>query len=141
MPTTKGTVVAEFVDKYGDTRKIRQIGRKRVSIEKKSDTVSHHLNRAAASLIAQNIKAARIRAGLTLEEACLRAGLKSDNPKERMWDIENAHRKEGLRFGTLYAIALALNCEAASLLPTTEEVRALAGASVEVMPTVAIIAA
>jgi transcriptional regulator with XRE-family HTH domain len=71
----------------------------------------------------------RLAQGLTLEELCLRAGLVSATPKSRMWEIENGTRKEGLRFGTLFALAHALGVEASDLLPSVAEALCLADIS------------
>jgi hypothetical protein len=52
-----------------------------------------------------------------------------------MWEIENGVRKEGVRFGTLYAIAIALDVEVSDLIPTRAEVVELAPVEVVVEPT------
>ena len=127
----KATVVAEFEDKYGETKKICQIGRRRFAIAKNKDTVITLLNREAAVLIGQKIKDRRVQCGLTLAELCEQAGLVSSFPKQRMWEIENSIRKNGLRMGTLFALASALDCEATDLMPTVEDVRDLAGVDFE----------
>jgi len=43
-------------------------------------------------------------------------------PKEYMWSIENAVRDNGVRIGTLFAIARALGCEVGDLLPNVSDV-------------------
>jgi transcriptional regulator with XRE-family HTH domain len=86
------------------------------------------LNRRVADLTAAKIKARRIELNLTLEDVCVKAGMASATPKSRMWEIENCQAKHGIRFGTLYAIAIALETTPQQLLPTIDEV--LAGAIV-----------
>lgn len=131
----KGQIVASFIDKYGETRHLRQSGKRRIQVAKNTDTVSHKMNRVAASMIGSRIKECRLAAGLTLEELCVRAGLVSATPKSRMWEIENAIRQEGMRMGTLFALAHALNCEVGDLLPTVSAVSEMAGVSVETSVT------
>lgn len=126
----KGKIVAEFVDKYGEIRKLRQEGRHSIKVAKNTDTVSHKLNRVAAVMIGTKIKERRLAAGLTLEGLCLLAGLVSATPKNRMWEIENSLRQEGTRMGTLFAIAKALKCEVADLLPTVAAVSEMAGVEI-----------
>lgn len=123
----KGQIVATFINKYGEEQKLRQVGKRRIQVAKNTETVSHKLNLVAAVMIGAKIKERRIAAGLTLEALCTRAGLVSATPKSRMWEIENAIRQEGLRMGTLFAIAHALGCEATELMPTTTVVAEHAG--------------
>jgi hypothetical protein len=66
---------------------------------------------------------------LTLVELATRIGAGTGNPKQRMWHLENpglrqstAGRYGGMRLGTLYALALALDVEVCDLLPRTSEV-------------------
>ena len=126
----KGSIVAEFVDKFGTTRQLRRIGQRRIALAKNTDTVSHKLNRVAAKMIGAKIRDKRLAAGLTLEELCTRAGLVAAIPKSRMWEIENSIRREGVRTGTLFALAKALNCEVVDFIPTVAEVCELAGVAI-----------
>lgn len=120
--------VATFTDKYGDERRIYREGQRgKLRAEKPGDTVSHLMNRAVAVLVGASIKRRRIAAGLTLEDLCTRAGLRSETPKHRMWEIETAAREHGTRMGTLYALARALGCTPQDLMPTMDEVLAKAG--------------
>jgi DNA-binding Xre family transcriptional regulator len=124
MPNRRPDVKAEFQDKYGETRKIHTT-RHGYKVLRENVTPALQLNRELAALIGSKIKAKRIAAHLSLESLCRRAGLVSQTPKSRMWEIENAKRQEGIRLGTLYAIAIALDCEASELLPTIEEAKSL----------------
>ncbi len=123
----RGQIVAEFIDKYGETRKLRQVGPRRIKVAKDTDTVSHKMNRVASKMIGAKIKERRIAAGLSLEELCILSGLVSATPKQRMWEIENALRQEGTRTGTLFALAKALNCEVSDLMPSVAAVAEMAG--------------
>ena len=136
---TRGFTQVEFVDQYGESRTIYRQGGSALRIKKKSDTISHILNRVAAEMTGDRIKSRRIAAGLTLDGLLQKAGLAAGvgQGKSRMYEIENAGRQrngrgrqaQGVRFGTLYALAMALECEVTDLLPTTREVAERAGDS------------
>ncbi len=148
---SRGFTQVEFVDQYGDKRTIYRQSGDALRIKKKSDTVSHILNRAAAELTGDNIRARRIAAGLTLDGLLQKAGLAAGpgQGKARMWEIETASRTrngtgrqaQGVRFGTLYAIAIALECEVADLLPSAKEVADKAGVAMIVPNAVRLSAA
>jgi hypothetical protein len=56
----------------------------------------------------------------------VRCGMVNGHPKNRMYEIEAGQRRQGVRLGTLYAIAAALNVEATSFLPPVSDVLAKA---------------
>ncbi len=114
-------VVASFEDRYGDTRFIHKTPMG-LRVARKEGTLVDHLNPVLSKMIGRNIHDARVRKGMTLEELCLASGLVSVTPKSRMWEIENCTRKQGIRLGTLYAIAVALHLEAYDLLPSAQSV-------------------
>lgn len=130
-------IVAEFTDRFGETRQIHR-NKNGLAVKRGSKTVALRLNSVIAGLIGARICAERTRKGYTLEQLCLRAGLVSTTPKSRMWEIENNVRKEGLRFGTLVAVAVALDVEVSSLLPTNAEVLELAPVEIVTEPTLAV---
>jgi DNA-binding Xre family transcriptional regulator len=132
-------VVATYVDEYGEERAIHAPKGRRLSRATNSDTVVARMNRAAAILIGQRIRARRLEMGLTMKELGDRAGLKNANQKAYVNALEKSSRKEGMRFGTIFALATALHCEVADLLPTTAEV--LAGAGVRAKAAVTLEAA
>lgn len=115
----------EFVDRYGDTRKIHRT-RHGLKLKREGSTPAIALTTACGDLLGKNIKQARIAAGFTLAQLCFRAGLKGI-PKNRMWEIENNTRRQAVQLGTLYAIAGALNVSPCDLMPRIEDVFALAG--------------
>jgi hypothetical protein len=47
-----------------------------------------------------------------------------------MWEIETGSRHTGVRFGTLYALAIALQVPVTNLIPTVDEVLEAAEGSV-----------
>lgn len=127
---TRGFTEVTVTDQYGDQRTIYRQKGKTLRVKKNSDTVSHVMNRVAAEMTGKRIKAKRIERGLSLDQLLLKAGLAAGpgQGKQRMYEIENAgknHRganAQGIRFGTLYALALALECEVWDLLPSTAEI-------------------
>jgi DNA-binding Xre family transcriptional regulator len=116
----------EFEDRYGEARVIHRRNGNRFSVKKTSTTPVLALNQELSMLVGQRIRALRIDRGMGLGELCDRAGLISATPKSRMWEIENSIRKQGVRLGTLYAIAMALGVEVAALMPSVDEVRGVA---------------
>jgi hypothetical protein len=120
-------VIATYTDDFGEERAIHRPKGSGLRVAKNSDTPVHRMNRAAAILIGQRIRAARLAAQMTMQELGERAGLKNANQKAYVNALEKATRHEGMRLGTLFALATALDLEVSALLPTTAEVRAGAG--------------
>ncbi len=116
-----GQVIAEFKDKFGDTRKVIQRG-SRIRIAANQATPVLAMNREIAMAIGGRIREARLAAGFSLEDLAIRCGMISGWPKNRMYEIESGARATGIRFGTLYAIAAALNIEATDLMPSTHSI-------------------
>lgn len=131
---------AVFVDAAGDERVLvkRKGPRTHWQVQNKRTTPALALNRAVAKLIGLRIRQLRLDQGLTLASLCERAGLVSANPKARMREIEVGERREGMRLGTLYALAAALGVSPGSLLPKTEAVLAEAGVTMETQTTTAL---
>jgi hypothetical protein len=129
----RGHTEIRFRDQYGDERVIHRQRGQALRVKKKDDSVSHLLNRSAAILMGQRIKAEREAAGLTLEQLFERSGLAAPGyGKQRMYVIENGgsterRQKQGVRFGTLYAIALALGVAPQDLMPSAKDVAKHAG--------------
>lgn len=125
---SRNHVVAKVVDQYGDERTIYKSKGGSLRIKNRDDnSVALKMNRVAGKLIGAKIKIRRLEADMTLDELCKRAGLRSQTPKQQMWQIENAVRKEGVRIGTLYAIAAALDCDIRDIMPSPQEVMKAAG--------------
>lgn len=117
-----------FTDKWGEQRHIYKHHNGTLHVRNTRQTVSRHLNQIVARMMGARIKAKRLERGFSLEELCLRAGLASQTPKSRMWEIENAIRKEGVQMGTLHALAIALECPIYDLLPSARTSARLAQA-------------
>jgi hypothetical protein len=127
----QNTVVTEFEDRYGDTRIIHRNKKGELKVARQGTTVAHSFMAVIAVEVGKRIRERRIAAGMTLEQLCVRAGLSAAVPKTRMWEIENAIRQQGVKLGTLYAIAQALGCPIQKLLPTVEEAAETAGIELE----------
>lgn len=126
MRRDRTEVVAEYVDKYGDTRVIHK-GRHGLRKKRTRSTPAMALNNVIGELIGEKIRDARIARGMSMEELCVRSGLSTATPKSRMWEIEKGVRPGSIKLGTLYAIALALDMDPAELLPSMDEVSECAG--------------
>lgn len=123
---TNANVVANFKDKYGETRQIHHT-RHGLKVKRKGITVQHAFTKVISEYIGAKIKEKRIELGMTLEDLCVMSGLASSTPKSRMWEIENVIREGGIKFGTIYCIANALGCEVNDLIPSVTEAKELAG--------------
>jgi DNA-binding Xre family transcriptional regulator len=128
--------VAAYTDKNGDERIIHAPKGRSVRRFEGSDTPQRRMNRAAAIFIGQAVRERRMELGMTQKDLCIRAGLVNTNPKAYICDLEMARRAEGMRLGTLFALAVALQCEVADLLPPNEAVMEMAGVGTKVETTI-----
>ena len=119
-------VVVDFTDKYGDKRTIHKT-RHGLKLKRQRQTNALILNPIIGQLMGQRIRKARLSRGMTMAELCHRAGISSATPKSRIYEIEVGQRREAIRFGTLFAIAIALDVTPASLMPSVREVLAALG--------------
>jgi hypothetical protein len=123
--TTMRTVPSEeltITDRYGDQVKIRKT-RRGYQVERDRLTPSLVLTKEVGVIVGQRVKTLRQERGWTLAELCIRADIRSTTPKNRMWEIENSIRREGINTGTIYSLAIALGVEITDLLPSVAEVR------------------
>lgn len=120
-----GQVIATIKDKFGEDRRVVQRG-SRIRIAQNTATPILAMNREVSVLIGQKIRLARQAAGLSLEECAIRSGIVSGWPKNRMYEIETANRQQGVKIGTLYAIACALGVEVSEFMPSVADVMHLA---------------
>lgn len=130
------TDLAVYEDKFGDERVIHKT-RHGLKVKQTKATPILKLNQAIAGMIGERIRYYRQQRGYTLEELATRTGMVAGWPKNRMWEIENAVRKQGVRLGTLYALAMALDVPVAALLPPVDEVAAEAGVQEVEVPALA----
>jgi transcriptional regulator with XRE-family HTH domain len=79
---------------------------------------------AVGPLVGERVAKLRKARGWTRPELATFAGITGH--QQRIYEIERAKRKHGLRMGTLYALALALGVEPCDLLPKARDVRDLA---------------
>ena len=122
-------VIATYTDDYGDERAIHAPMGKNSALRraKNADTPALRMNRAAGIMMGLRVRARRLELGLTPAQVCLRCGLTYTSPKNFLWMLETGFRKEGVRLGTLYALAIALECEIGDLLPSIAEITEAAG--------------
>lgn len=122
--------VCDYTDQYGDKRTIHKT-RHGLAKKRPRSTPIIAMSNACAILLGRNIKNARQRTGMTMKQLGDSAGFIDVQVKNRIWSIENpTDGRGGIRLGSLYAIACALNVHPADLLPTTDEVLALAGVKI-----------
>lgn len=122
--TMKRRKIAEFTDQYGDTRVIHKDKKRGLSVARDRVTPTLAFNRTAAVKMGQRIRERRVAAGMTMADLCVKAGLVAgaSREKHRIWEIERGVRVQAVRIGTLYALAIALKCDVADLLPPAAEV-------------------
>lgn len=120
-------VVATFKDRFGDDKIIHST-RNGLKVKQSSETHCHVMSKAISGYIGERIRAVRQQKEMSMEELGLRAGLTAgSNMKQRVYAIEHNQQGRGIKFGTLYQIAIALGVEIGELLPTTETVKHMAG--------------
>lgn len=121
----RGATVAIVKDQYGDERTIyRQKGMKDLRIKNTRSTKGLELNRIASQLMAERVRELRLERKMTMAELGEKAGLVG-TPKNRIYEIEKNTRKDGIRFGTLYALAHALGADVDDIMPSVQTVLAL----------------
>lgn len=111
--------LAEFEDRYGDSRVIHRKPNGVLAVARQRATVSHALGKWIGQYVGRRIREERLARGFTMDEVMIRAGLLGG--KSRMYEIEQA-QSIGIRLGTLYAMAAALEVDVTSLLPPAAEV-------------------
>lgn len=108
---TNANIVATFTDRFGEERKIHAT-RNGMTVKRRADTHCQVLGKAISGYVGERIRAIRQRKEMTMEELGLRAGLTTgSNLKQRVYELEHNQRGSGMRFGTVYQIAIALEVE------------------------------
>ena len=128
MAIRRRPVFAEFTDQYGEQQVIHRGSSSRLQIRRNRSTVSLAMSKAIGKIVGQRIKEARVVAGLTMPRLAERAGLLGG--KQTIYGIEEG-LSTGIRLGTLYAIAAALNVSPLSLLPPMSDVMEQTGAQMQ----------
>lgn len=115
-------IVATYIDAAGVLRKIHKNRGNRLAVARKRSTPVIELSKTAGELIGARIREARKRRGMTAQELGERAGFVDSDVKNRVLAIEKSTREGGPKMGTLYAIAIALECEVSELMPRAKDV-------------------
>lgn len=116
----------QFTDRYGETRTIHhnQSPGGPLRVKRVGTTPALALNRPVAERLGTRVKELRVARGWSMTELAERSGLRGD--KQTIYAIETAMRGQGVRLGTLYALAMAFDVEAADLLPAVSDVTSVA---------------
>jgi len=125
MAIRRRPVLVDFVDQFGEKQVIHRT-HGRLGIRRKSDTVCLTMTKVVGRVVGERIREERLKAGLSMEQLALRAGLTGG--KQGIYQIEQA-MNTGIRLGTLYALAAALGVSPFSLLPPVSMVLEQAGAT------------
>lgn len=135
--TVPQTAEITFTDRFGDERVVRRNG---TGYHLKRDRITpvQAISQNISLMIGARIREVREAKGMTLAELCIAAGLSSATPKNRMWEIENSPRREGVTLGTVYAIAIALGVEVAELIPTTSDAKRFVRVQITAGPTLVV---
>lgn len=129
---TNANIVASFEDKYGETRLIHA-NRHGLCVKRRTDTPCQILSKAISGYVGERVRELRNARGMTAEELCLRAGLcTGGTAKHRIYEIEKNKRAIGVRFGTVYQLAIALEVEISALLPSVAHIQTITGAKLRV---------
>ena len=134
MPRRK-PILVEFTDSYGEKQIIHRHSGRRLTVRRKEPTVSLALSKVIGRMVGERIREERNKAGLTLRQLSERAGMTGG--KQSMFAIENA-MDVGIRLGTLYAVASALNVSPFSLLPPVSVVLAATGVQLQISEKLAV---
>jgi hypothetical protein len=124
MAVRRRPVLAEFTDRFGDKQVIHRDKGGILKIRRNAPTVVLAMTKTVGAFAGTRIREERVKAGMTGLQLAERAGLKGG--KEAIYGIETA-MNTGVRLGTLYAIAAALNVSPFSLLPPVSLVLQEAG--------------
>ena len=128
MAVRRRPVLAEFTDHFGDRQVIHRDKGGILKIRRNAPTVVLAMTKTVGAFAGKRIREERLKAGITGLQLAERAGLKGG--KEAIYAIETA-LNTGVRLGTLYAIAAALNVSPFSLLPPVEMVIHEAGVQIQ----------
>lgn len=125
---TNANVVATFTDRFGENRIIHK-NKMGLAVKRREETHCQVLGRCISKYVGERIRAIRQRKEMTMEELGMRAGLTTgNNIKQRVYELENNLRGSGMKFGTVYQLAIALEVDITELMPTTETVKSMTGA-------------
>lgn len=114
MAVRRRPVLVEFPDLFGEQQVVHRGANGKLAIRRKTPTVAFAMSHAVGRLVGERIREERLKAGITMPDLAGRSGLKGG--KQAIYHIEQA-LSTGVRLGTIYAIAAALDVSPFSLLP------------------------
>lgn len=131
---TNAKKTIQFVNENGELKTLHwSRNNNKFVIKHEPRTLPTVLTHAVNELIGPILRTKRQELGLSMGQVGTRAGLMRDTKyaKHRMYEIEKGskfRKSQGIKIGTLYAIAHAMKIEPAELLPKLEDVLNLSGA-------------
>lgn len=128
MGVRRRPVLAEFTDQFGELQVVHRHSGGRLAIRRKEPTVALAMAKTVGRIVGERVREERVKAGLSHLALAERSGLKGG--KQAIYQIEQA-MNVGVRLGTLYALAVALNVSPFSLLPPVSVVLQEAGAQMQ----------
>ena len=128
MAVRRRPVLVEFEDRFGEKQIIHRGSGSRLQIRRKEPTVALALAKSVGAHIGQRIKDERLKAGMSMPSLANRSGLRGG--KQVIYSIEQG-LNVGVRIGTLYALAVALNVSPFSLMPSVSVVMESAGVQMQ----------
>lgn len=119
----RGSTVAKFIDQYGEERIIyRKKGMRDLSIKNNTSTRLLTMNRVISRIIGINVNKFRTKNSMSMSQLGKLLGMNA-SPKQRVYEIEKSNRKQGVRLGTLFLLAEALNVDITDILPSMDDIK------------------
>lgn len=131
---TNANKKAQFVNDRGELKTVHWSRQNnKLVVKREPRTLPMVLTHAVNKLLGPIIRSKRKSLSLSMGQVGMRAGLthNTGNAKNRIHEIEKGAeygRIQGVKIGTLYAIAYAMKIEPSELLPKMEDVLAASGA-------------
>lgn len=103
-----------FTDEYGEERVVRRLRKGKVAVARQRTRPAIALTKSIGEYVGQRVREERLKRHLTANDLAEMAGLTGG--KQRIFWIENC-MDNGVRIGTVYALAYALDLQPQDLLP------------------------
>lgn len=106
--------IGTFTDEYGEERVVRRLRKGKVAVARQRTRPAIALTKAIGEYVGQRVRQERLKRGITANDLADMAGLSGG--KQRIYWIENC-MDNGVRIGTVYALAHALGLPPTDFLP------------------------